>query len=124
MKLATFLLTTFIGVMTGGCDSPVTAPVDRSPFQSIVVRDGAIIATLPATIAWMVTVGTSEPRRSKPEEAFTLHAGSVIRLSEHHSSYLVTAQITPKAGLTIDSTFDARSFGHGVTKKTFFIAAK
>jgi hypothetical protein len=124
MKLAPFLLTTFIGVMTGGCDSPVTTPADRSPFHSIVVRDGAIIATLPATPTWLVTVGTSEPRRSKPEEAFTMRAGSVIRLSERHSSYQVTAQIIPTAGLTIESTFDARSFGDGVTKKKFFIAAK
>jgi hypothetical protein len=124
MKLTAFLLTTGIGVMTGGCDSPVTLPADSSPFHSIVVRDGAIVATLPPHPTWLVREGTFEPRRSKPEESFTMHAGSVIRLSERHSSYQVTAQITPTPGLTIEKTFDARSFGDGVTKRTFFIAAK
>lgn len=124
MKLAAFLLTILIGIVSGGCDSPVSAPADRSPFRSVVVRDGAIVATLPTTATWTVIEGASEPRRSKPEESFTMHAGSVIQLSERHSSYQVTAQIIPTAGLTIESTFDARSFGDGVTKKKFFVAAK
>lgn len=124
MKLAALFLTSLIGIVASGCDSPAPAPADRSPFHSVVVRDGAIIATLRAKPTWLVTVGTAEPRLSEPEEAFTMHAGSVIELSERHSSYQVTAQIVPTAGLTIESTFDARSFGKGVTKRKFFIAAK
>lgn len=63
----------------------------------------------------MVVVGASEPRRPKPEESFTIHVGSVIRLSERHSSYQVTAQIIPTPELTIESTFDVRSLGDGAT---------
>jgi hypothetical protein len=124
MKLASFLSTTLFGIFAGGCDSPGPAPADRSPFHSVNVQDGAIIATLPPRPTWLVLEGGFEPRRSKPEESFTMHAGSAIRLSERHSSYQVTAQIIPKAGLTIESTIDARSFGDGVTKRKFFVAAK
>jgi hypothetical protein len=124
MKLSKFLSLASIGVMAGGCGSSVNAPDDRFPFQSIVIRDGTIIATLRATPRWLVTVGTSEPELSKPEEFFTMQAGAVIRLSERHSSYQVTAQILPTAGVTIESTFDARSFGKSITKRKFFVAAK
>jgi hypothetical protein len=72
----------------------------------------------------MVVVGASEPRRSMPEESFTMNAGTVIQLYERHSSYQVTARMIPTAGLAMESTFDARSFGDGVTKRKFFIAAK
>jgi hypothetical protein len=124
MKLCKLHFITFIGVITGGCNSPDTPPNDRSPFQSIVFRDGTIIATLPATPRWLIRVGTAESELSKPEESFTLLAGAVIRLSERHSSYKVTAQIVPTAGVTIESTFDARSFGKSVTKRKFFVAAR
>jgi hypothetical protein len=105
-------------------DDASTLATDRSPFHSIVVREGAIVATLHPGSTWLVSEGTLEPRRSKPEESFTIHAGSAIRLFERHSSYQVTAQISPTAGLTVSSAFDGRSFGDGVTKRTFFIPAK
>lgn len=124
MKLAKLLIKTLIGLVVSGCDSAVPASVERSPFHSVVVRDGAIVATLPSATKWMVRVGDSEPRQSKQAESFTMQAGSVIHLYERHSRYQVTAQIIPKAGLNIESTFDARSFGDGVTKKKFFISAK
>ena len=124
MKVCRLFLITFFGVMASGCDSPITPPDDRSPFQSIVFRDSTIIATLPATPKWLVKVVTAESELSKPDESFTMHAGAVIRLSERHSSYQVTAQIAPTAGVTIESTFDARSFGKSVTKRRFFVAAK
>ena len=125
MKLAAFLLTALIGVVAGGCDSPVPAPVaDRSPFHSVVVREDTVVATLPEVSQWLVDEGSAEPRKTKPGESFVLRAGSSLSLYERHSSYQVTAQIIPTAGLTIESTFDARSFGDGVTKKKFFIAAK
>ena len=124
MKLCRLLSIIFLGVMTSGCDSPVTPPDNRSPFQSIVVRDGTIIATLPDTPRWLVTVGTAESELSKPDESFTMQAGAVIRLAERHSSYQVTAQIVPTAGVTIESTFDMRSFGKSVTRNKFFVAAK
>jgi hypothetical protein len=118
-----------IGIMTPRYfidreDIPATPPIARSPFHSIVVRDGAIVATLRPRPTWLVQEGTMESRLSKPEESFTMHAGSVIRLTEHHASYHVTAQIFPNEGLMIELSFDARSFGDGVTKNKFFVAAK
>ncbi len=99
-------------------------PTKRSPFHSIEVRNGMIVATLHPRPTWLISEGGLEPRHSKPEESFTLHPGSVIRLSEKHSSYEITAQITPEAGLTVNATFDGRSLGDDVAKITYFIPAK
>ena len=95
-----------------------------SPFQTIATQDGTIVATLRADQRWLVVVGTTEPRLTKPEESFTMLPEAVIRFHERHSNYQVTAQLSPVAGLVIESTFDARSFGDGITKETYFIAAK
>ena len=124
MNLAAFLLTTLIGIVAGGCDSPVPAPADRSPFHSVVVFDDTVVATLPEVSSWLVDDGSTESRKTKPSEAFVLRDGSSLFLYERHSRYRVTAQIIPDAGLTIESTFDGRSFGDGVTKRKFFVAAK
>jgi hypothetical protein len=97
---------------------------DSSPFHSVVVRDGAIVATLPATPRWIVQIGSSDSRTSEPSESFTLQDGASLRLVEHHLNYKVTAQIAPKPGLKVESTMDARSFGGEITKKSYFIPAK
>lgn len=124
MKLVSFLLITLICGAAGGCEQPAPAPAEKSPFHSVIVRGGSIVATLPAAPAWLVGVGTADSRRSTPQEAFTLAPGDVMRLSGRHISHEVTAQIVPEAGVTIESTFDARSFGDGVSKRKFFIPAK
>ena len=125
MKLAAFLLSALVGIVAGGCDSPVLTPApDRSPFHSVIVSDDTIVATLPEVSSWLVDDGSTESRKTKPGESFVLRAGSSLSLYERHSRYRMTAQIIPTAGLTVESTFDARSFGDGITKKKFFIAAK
>jgi hypothetical protein len=100
------------------------ADLEASPFQSVVARPDAIIAALPAGKRWLVKTGSSALRLSAPGESFKLPAGSSLHLSERHSSYHVTAQLLPAAGLRIESTFDARSFGGTVTKKSYFIPAR
>jgi hypothetical protein len=120
MKLAALLLTVLVGIVAGGCDSPVLRPdADRSPFHSVVVRDDTVVATLPEVSQWLVEECSAKPRKTKPGESFVLRAGSSLSLYEHHSSYQITAQIIPTAGLTIESTFDARSFGEGIKKRSF-----
>ena len=100
------------------------ADSDMSPFDSVIVRDGTIVATLPVNPHWNVRVGSAESRLSKPGESFTLQAGESLRLDEKHLHYQVTAQLVPKPGLRMVSTFDARSFGNGIKAKSYFITAK
>jgi hypothetical protein len=99
-------------------------PTGRSPFQSIAMRDGEIVATLPKFPVWLIDEGTAEPRLTKPFECFTMRPGTVIGFHEHHASFRATAHLTPVAGLMIESTFSATSFGGGITRKKYFIAAE
>jgi hypothetical protein len=125
MKIFSILTFVFIGLLSGSC-ATTNAPAssDTSPFRSVVVRDGTIVATLPPAPRWIVQVGSAETRPSKPSESFTLQAGSSLRLVEHHLSYQVTAQLTPTPGLKIESHFDASSFGGTNTNRNYFILAK
>ena len=125
MKILSIITFAFISVMSASC-ATTNAPAgsDTLPFYSVAVREGAIVATLPATPRWIVQVGSAESRQSKPSESFTLQAGSSLRLVEHHLSYQATAQFTPTPGLKIESQFDARSFGGAITNRSYFIPAK
>jgi hypothetical protein len=93
-------------------------------FQTVVIRSNTIIATLPANGRWLVADGSGKTRLSESGESFSLRAGSSLRLTEHHSSYVVTPQFSSLAGLRIESTFDASSFGGKITNRTFFIPAQ
>jgi hypothetical protein len=88
------------------------------------MRDGMIVATLPKAAVWMVDEGTAQPRRTSPSECFTMQPGTVMSFYEHHASFRATAHLTPTAGLMIESTFDATSFGDGITRKQYFVAAE
>ena len=108
-----------------GCKSkkPPSTQERRSPFHSVIVRDNSIVATLPNAPRWQVREGSDESRLTEPSESFILKDGSSLKLFERHSSYLVTAELTPRQGLKIESRFDARSFGDGVTQAEYFISA-
>ena len=96
-----------------------------APFQSVLVRHDTIVATLPAAgTRWFIESGSSPKRVSEHGEAFTLHTGTSMRLSEKHSTYLVTVQLKPTPGLQVVSTFDAGSFGGTVTSENYFIPAR
>jgi hypothetical protein len=125
MKILSIITIAFIGLMSASC-ATTNAPAgsDILPFHSVAVRDGAIVATLPAAPRWLVQIGAAELRMSRPDESFTLQAGSSLRLVEHHLSYLVTAQLTPTPGLKIESHFNASSFGGTNTVRSYFISAK
>lgn len=110
--------------MTIRTPHPAFSDVETSPFSFIVVCDGSIIATLPDFSYWMVREGSAEPRKTKSSESFIMHAGSSLSIFEKHSSYIVTAQLTPKQGIMIEAEDDKRSFGGELTKKLYFIPAK
>lgn len=93
------------------------------PFRSVMVAHGTVVATLPRNRRWLVQTGSSEPRLSKPGESFTLQPGDSLSLSERHSSYSVSAQSAAPAGLQVEATFDTRSMGGDLSKKSFFIPA-
>lgn len=122
-KYALFIIA-LVGIFFGICSAAPSTSPDDSLFISVVVRDGTVVATLPAVPGLMVTVGAAERRGTKGSEVFTLQPGSSLRLSTRHSSYLVTAQIKPKPGLIVEYTFDGRSFRRELTTKKYFIAAK
>ena len=105
--------------------SSQAADPTTAPFESVLVRHHAIIATLPAKgTHWLINAGSLAKRVSEYGETFKLHAGDSLRLVEKHSSYSFTAQLTPTPGLQVTSTVDARSFGGTVTKKNSFIPAR
>jgi hypothetical protein len=95
------------------------------PFESVIQRNNSVVATLPGTPRWLLKQASKETRLTNPGEAFTLQDGDSFSLIERHSNYRVTCRISSgRAGLEIESTFDARSFGDGVTKKKYFIPAQ
>jgi hypothetical protein len=125
MKTPILFSVAFLGLYAVGCDSKAPASVkDTSPFQTIIVRDGKVVGTLPAVPSWMVIDGSAEPRQVAPSESFSMKAGSSLVFAEQHSSYRVTAQLSPAQGLMIESEFDARSFGGELTKRKYFMPAK
>lgn len=130
MKKPLLFIAAILGLLAAGCESKGPAPskttavADSSPFESIVVRDGRIIGTLPAVPHWVVIEGSAEPRRPKPGESFIMEPGSSLLFAEHHCSYRVTARLAPEKGLLVESKFDARSFGGELTKKKYFLPAK
>ena len=114
-----FFVIAFSSHPSPAADSP------GDPFQSVLVRDDTIIATLPAEGArWLIDSGSSSARLSEHGETFTLRAGETLRFVERHSSYSYTAQLTPTPGLQVTPTVDARSVGGATTDKTFFIPAR
>ena len=95
------------------------------PFASVVRRGEAIVATLPASGARFVVRDSPEPRVTTPSESFELRDGASLSLVEHHSHYQITCHISPPpAGLQVESTFDAHSFGGATRKKSYFITAQ
>ena len=106
-------------------DSPRTEESAPSPFESVLVRHDAILATFPAVgIRWHIESGSSPRRISEYGEALTLQAGASLRLSERHSAYSFTVQLKPTPGLHVKSTFDGRSVGGSVTNQSYFIPAR
>jgi hypothetical protein len=115
----------FIGLSASCATTNAPASSDIYPFHSVVVRDDAIIATLPNIgTRWIVREGTADSHLSSYGEAFTLKAGSSLHLIEHHSSCQATAQLTPSPGLKMESHFDGSSFGTTNTDKSYFIPAR
>src|SRR5436190_18761126 len=79
------------------------------PFETVELRGGEIIVTLPATgIRWQVEDAAGKRRETKPGEAFALKAGATLRLVEMLSSYDVTAHLVPEAGAQITGHFLSR----------------
>jgi hypothetical protein len=101
------------------------ADITNTPFQSVLVREDTIIATLPGSgIRWLIESGSTPRRSAKYGEAFTHHAGTSLRLTEKHSSYSFTARVKPFPGLKVVFTSDTRSFGGTIISKTYFIPAR
>ena len=125
MKTLSIVTFAFIGLMSASC-ATTNAPAssDKYPFHSVVVRDDAIVATLPNIGTRWIVEGTAESHLSRYGEVFTLKAGSSLRLIEHHSSYQAIAQLAPTPGLKIESHFDGSSFGTTNTDRSYFIPAK
>lgn len=94
-----------------------------APFESVLANDHAIVASLPARIRLQVTEANSKPRLTQPGEAFTLAAGASLLLAERHSSYRVTAQLEPLAGVHVSATIDTRSIGGTLSRAQYFIRA-
>jgi hypothetical protein len=128
MKIPSFtpalLIAIGIPFFISGCEAEEPAPANRSPFQSILVRDNTIVATLNKAPRWMISDNTDQSRLSKPNEALILKAGSSLELAERHGSYRVTAELSPRQGLIVEATFDGRSFGDEITTKKYFIPAE
>jgi hypothetical protein len=112
-------------ILTLGCESKKEqSSPNKSPFQSIVIGDNAIVATLPEYNGWMTDDEAGQSRKTKPGESFILTAGSTLKIFDRHASYRVTAELSPRQGLIIESRFDARSFGDKVTTQSYFVAAE
>jgi hypothetical protein len=95
------------------------------PFATVTLRDSSIVATLSSNRRWLVKRDSAEPRLTSFGESFELREGTSLSLVERHSSYRVTCHISPPpAGLQVESTFDAHSFGGTTTKKSSFIKAQ
>ena len=100
------------------------AATTSEPFATVVRHGDTIIATLPASGVRYVVGDSQQPRVTSYSESFEFHAGASLLLTEKHSSYRVTCRFAPIAGLQVESTFDARSFGGTTSKKNYFIRAQ
>jgi hypothetical protein len=97
----------------------------NSPFATVVRRGDTIVATLPTLGMRYVVAEAQRPRITSYGEPFQFRDGTSVLLYEKHSSYRITCHISPPpAGLRVESTFNAQSFGGTTTKKNYFIDAK
>src|SRR4051812_34201165 len=115
----TLLLLVAAGVQLCASDSR------NSPFAAVVRRGDTIVATMPSIGIRYVVGDAPKPRVTSYGESFQLRDGASLFLYEKHSSYRVTCHISPPpAGLKVESTLDAQSFGGTTTKKNYFIDAQ
>ena len=113
-----FLLIT-IGVQLDAADSR------NSPFAAVARHGDTIVATLPTIGMRYVVADAQKPRVTSYGESFQLRDGASVLLYEKHLSYKIICHISPPpAGLRVESTFNAQSFGGITTKKNYFIDAK
>ena len=111
-----------IGMLTfARGDTPENAAATL--FDSVTYRNGGIVATLPASSHWLIQKN-ADSKPSRPGESFTLRDGDSLRLIEHHLSYKVTAQLSPKPGLKVEFTMDGRSFGGETARINSFLPAR
>jgi hypothetical protein len=102
---------------------PARSVEPPAPFESVVANGQTIVATLPVRVRLQVIETTSKPRLTQPGEAFTFAAGASLLLTERHSSYRVTAQLEPRAGVHVIATIDTRSIGGTLSRTQCFIRA-
>ena len=115
----------FYGAVSVALASAIVAQPSTFLFASVVLQDPTVVATLPSDRRWLVKIDSAEERLSSAGESFPLRQGTSLSLIEHHSSYQITCHISPPAaGLQVENTFDAHSFGGTTTKKSYFIKAQ
>jgi hypothetical protein len=96
----------------------------HTPFVAVKREGNNIVATLPETPKWLVSVEAEDMRLTKPNEAFRLRDGDSLTFFVRHISYKVQAHLAPVAGLQVELTEDTRSVGGKETKKSYFVKAQ
>src|SRR4051794_9316594 len=81
------------------------------PFARVVRSGESVVATLPASGGRFVLADSPQPRTTLLGESFAFRDGASLSLVEKHSSYRITCHLLPRAGLQIEATFNAQSFG-------------
>jgi len=86
------------------------------PFRKVEITNGTILAYMPDSgIRWHLKTGTND-QITTYGQVIQLRDGDKIRLKEKHNKYVIQASITNgSASLYYTRTFDARSFGKGIT---------
>ena len=97
-------------------ESPRVVTIDATPFESASLREGVLVLKLKN--AWLVD-GSIEV---KAGAEVRVAADCQVRLVERHIQVLVRFQ--PDRGALIDTTFDARSFGGTIERKSEILAVK
>ena len=99
--------------------------INIGPFKRIQITNDVIVAYLPDWgNKWRYTNGTNIEITSYGQ-ILCFRNGDNFQMDEKHAHYAFRAEITNESGfLYYTLTFDARSFGHGITTTNGIFKAK